>query len=130
MLRIFWNKRICKNTFWHFSIYLLKLKVFFYVLLLITGQCCLCLFLGSGFESHWVPYWRACTPCNFSYDVIAKLGTFQKRNITFKLYCSSEGTQKISVFLMVGPQMGSWGSPLNHYEKILSKKNMVQTISH
>ena len=30
---------------------------------------------GSGFESHWVPYWRACTPCHFQYDVIAKLET-------------------------------------------------------
>jgi len=31
--------------------------------------------LGIGFESHWVPYWRACTPCHFKYDAIAKLET-------------------------------------------------------
>lgn len=31
--------------------------------------------LGSGFSSHWVPYWRACTPCHFKYSVIAKLET-------------------------------------------------------
>ena len=31
--------------------------------------------LGVGFSSHWVPYWRACTPCHFQYDVIAKLET-------------------------------------------------------
>ena len=24
--------------------------------------------LGSGFSSHWVPYWRACTPCHFKYS--------------------------------------------------------------
>jgi len=31
--------------------------------------------LGTGFSSHWVPYWRACTPCHFKYSVIAKLET-------------------------------------------------------
>jgi len=31
--------------------------------------------MGVGFSSHWVPYWRACTPCHFHYDVIAKLET-------------------------------------------------------
>ena len=31
--------------------------------------------LGSGFSSHWVPYWRGCTPCHFPYSVIAKLET-------------------------------------------------------
>merc|ERR1711915_797836 len=30
---------------------------------------------GVGFSSHWVPYWRACTPCHSQYDVIAKLET-------------------------------------------------------
>ena len=24
--------------------------------------------LGSGFSSHWVPYWRQCTPCHFKYS--------------------------------------------------------------
>ena len=24
--------------------------------------------LGTGFSSHWVPYWRACTPCHFKYS--------------------------------------------------------------
>ena len=24
--------------------------------------------LGSGFSSHWVPYWRARTPCHFKYS--------------------------------------------------------------
>eukprot|EP00090_Calanus_glacialis_P003539 TRINITY_DN12610_c0_g1_i10.p1 TRINITY_DN12610_c0_g1~~TRINITY_DN12610_c0_g1_i10.p1 ORF type:complete len:205 (-),score=53.04 TRINITY_DN12610_c0_g1_i10:210-785(-) len=31
--------------------------------------------MGTGFSSHWVPYWRACTPCHFQYSVIAKLET-------------------------------------------------------
>ena len=31
--------------------------------------------LGAGFSSHWAPYWRACTPCHFPYDVIVKLET-------------------------------------------------------
>jgi len=31
--------------------------------------------MGTGFSSHWVPYWRACTPCHFHYSVIAKLET-------------------------------------------------------
>ena len=31
--------------------------------------------MGVGFSSHWVPYWRACTPCHFPYDVVAKLET-------------------------------------------------------
>jgi len=31
--------------------------------------------LGTGFSSHWVPYWRQCTPCHFDYSVIAKLET-------------------------------------------------------
>jgi len=31
--------------------------------------------LGTGFSSHWVPYWRACTPCHYKYSVIAKLET-------------------------------------------------------
>ena len=28
---------------------------------------------GEGFSSHWVPYWRMCTPCHFKYDMILKL---------------------------------------------------------
>ena len=24
--------------------------------------------LGTGFSSHWVPYWRQCTPCHFDYS--------------------------------------------------------------
>ena len=24
--------------------------------------------LGTGFSSHWVPYWRACTPCHYKYS--------------------------------------------------------------
>ena len=28
---------------------------------------------GQGFSSHWVPYWRMCTPCHFRYDMIGKL---------------------------------------------------------
>jgi len=31
--------------------------------------------LGAGFSSHWAPYWRSCTPCHFSYDIIMKLET-------------------------------------------------------
>ena len=31
--------------------------------------------LGSGFSSHWVPYWRMCTPCHAPYNVIVKLET-------------------------------------------------------
>ena len=31
--------------------------------------------MGTGFSSHWVPYWRACTPCHFQYSVIGKLET-------------------------------------------------------
>jgi len=30
---------------------------------------------GQGFSSHWVPYWRMCTPCHFKYDMIGKLET-------------------------------------------------------
>ena len=30
---------------------------------------------GTGFSSHWVPYWRQCTPCNFDYNMIGKLET-------------------------------------------------------
>ena len=30
---------------------------------------------GEGFSSHWVPYWRMCTPCHFKYDMIGKLET-------------------------------------------------------
>ena len=29
--------------------------------------------LGAGFSSHWAPYWRSCTPCHFSYDIIMKV---------------------------------------------------------
>ena len=32
-------------------------------------------FSGEGFSSHWVPYWRQCTPCNFNYHMIGKLET-------------------------------------------------------
>ena len=28
---------------------------------------------GEGFSSHWVPYWRMCTPCHFKYDMVLKL---------------------------------------------------------
>ena len=35
---------------------------------------CFFFIVGIGFESHWVPYWRACTPCTFKYDAIANLG--------------------------------------------------------
>ena len=31
--------------------------------------------LGSGFSSHWAPYWRVCTPCHFKYDLVVKLET-------------------------------------------------------
>jgi len=31
--------------------------------------------LGAGFSSHWAPFWRSCTPCHFSYDIIMKLET-------------------------------------------------------
>ena len=31
--------------------------------------------LGAGFSSHWAPYWRSCTPCHFSYDIVMKLET-------------------------------------------------------
>jgi len=30
---------------------------------------------GQGFSSHWVPYWRMCTPCHFKYNMIGKLET-------------------------------------------------------
>lgn len=30
---------------------------------------------GKGFSSHWVPYWKMCTPCHFNYDMIGKLET-------------------------------------------------------
>lgn len=30
---------------------------------------------GVGYESHWVPYSRYCTPCSVTYDVIGKLET-------------------------------------------------------
>ena len=29
--------------------------------------------LGAGFSSHWAPFWRSCTPCHFSYDIIMKV---------------------------------------------------------
>ena len=32
-------------------------------------------YLGQGFSSHWVPYWKVCTPCHFKYDMIGKLDT-------------------------------------------------------
>ena len=32
-------------------------------------------FSGEGFSSHWVPYWRQCTPCSFQYHMIGKLET-------------------------------------------------------
>ena len=35
--------------------------------------------LGTGFSSHWVPYWRQCTPCHFDYS-----GT--KRSSTLLIY--------------------------------------------
>ncbi|CAL4105407.1 unnamed protein product [Meganyctiphanes norvegica] len=30
---------------------------------------------GGGFDSHWVPYWKRCSPCSVKYNVIAKLET-------------------------------------------------------
>ncbi|KAI9563063.1 hypothetical protein GHT06_010520 [Daphnia sinensis] len=30
---------------------------------------------GSGYDSHWVPFHRYCSPCSVSYDVIGKLET-------------------------------------------------------
>jgi len=30
---------------------------------------------GAGYESHWVPYSRYCTPCSVTYDVVGKLET-------------------------------------------------------
>jgi len=30
---------------------------------------------GVGYESHWVPYFRYCTPCSVQYDAIGKLET-------------------------------------------------------
>ena len=32
-------------------------------------------FSGEGFSSHWVPYWRQCTPCSFQFHMIGKLET-------------------------------------------------------
>ncbi|XP_071516888.1 LOW QUALITY PROTEIN: uncharacterized protein [Panulirus ornatus] len=29
----------------------------------------------GGFDSHWAPYWRTCSPCSMNYDAIAKLET-------------------------------------------------------
>lgn len=29
----------------------------------------------GGFDSHWAPYWRTCSPCSIKYDAIAKLET-------------------------------------------------------
>ena len=31
--------------------------------------------LGHGYDSHWVPFWRYCSPCNVPYHVIGKLDT-------------------------------------------------------
>ena len=28
---------------------------------------------GEEFASHWVPYWKACSPCHFKFDMIGKL---------------------------------------------------------
>ncbi|RXG51362.1 hypothetical protein Avbf_13581 [Armadillidium vulgare] len=28
---------------------------------------------GDGFETHWIPYWKRCSPCSFPYDLIVKL---------------------------------------------------------
>ena len=45
---------------------------------------------GVGYESHWVPYSRYCTPCSVTYDVIGKLETasddFQVRYITYTIH--------------------------------------------
>ena len=48
-------------------------------------------FSGEGFSSHWVPYWRQCTPCNFDYDMIGKLETAMD-DLTV-----SERAQKINI---------------------------------
>jgi hypothetical protein len=56
------------------------------------------MFLGRGFDSHWVPYWRACTPCHFSYDLILKLGKSQ-RNVACFSHSKHKFNKGILVFL-------------------------------
>ena len=31
--------------------------------------------MGKGYDSHWVPYWRYCSPCSVDYHVVGKLET-------------------------------------------------------
>ena len=33
--------------------------------------------LGTGFSSHWVPFWRQCTPCHFDYSGTTRSSTLQ-----------------------------------------------------
>ena len=48
------------------------------------------LFLGEGFASHWVPYWKKCSPCLLNYDMIGKLETGNDDFTVIKLtYLSS-----------------------------------------
>ena len=43
--------------------------------------------LGTGFSSHWVPYWRECSPCQIDYDMIGKLETgFDDFTVSFILF--------------------------------------------
>ena len=53
--------------------------------------------LGAGFSSHWAPYWRSCTPCHFSYDIIMKV-LIHSINIIDQLLSTILGSKNLLFF--------------------------------
>ena len=52
--------------------------------------------LGSGFSSHWVPYWRQCTPCHFDYSG-TRSSTLQIFNLNLAFALSKTSNRLLSI---------------------------------